>query len=46
VETANKLKCLQPKLVVMEAAGGFELPVAGVFAPALLGGNLAGGQLE
>ena len=32
VETANKLKCLQPKLVVMEAAGGFELPVAGVFA--------------
>jgi transposase len=32
VETANKLKRLQPKLVVMEAAGGFELPVAGVFA--------------
>ena len=32
VEIANKLKCLQPKLVVMEAAGGFELPVAGIFA--------------
>ena len=32
VEIADKLKCLQPKLVVMEAAGGFELPVAGVFA--------------
>jgi transposase len=32
VEIANKLKCLQPKLVVMEGAGGFELPVAGVFA--------------
>src|ERR1051326_7339050 len=28
VEIADKLKCLQPKLVVMEAAGGFELPVA------------------
>ena len=32
VETADKLKTLRPKLVVMEAAGGFELPVAGVFA--------------
>jgi transposase len=31
-ETANKLKSLQPKLVVMEAAGTFELPLAGVFA--------------
>ena len=31
-ETADKLKCLQPKLVVMEAAGSFELPVAGVLA--------------
>jgi transposase len=31
-ETATKLKSLQPRLVVMEAAGGFELPVAGVFA--------------
>ena len=31
-ETADKLKCLQPKLVVMEAAGAFELPVAGVLA--------------
>jgi transposase len=30
--TAKKLKHLQPKLVVMEAAGAFELPVAGVFA--------------
>jgi transposase len=31
-ETVNKLKCLQPRLVVMEAAGAFELPVAGVLA--------------
>lgn len=31
-ETADKLKCLQPKLVVMEAAGACELPVAGVLA--------------
>ncbi len=31
-ETATKLKSLQPRLVVMEAAGGCELPVAGVFA--------------
>jgi transposase len=30
--TAHKLKGMQPKLVVMEAAGAFELPVAGVFA--------------
>jgi transposase len=30
--TAKKLKGMQPKLVVMEAAGAFELPVAGVFA--------------
>jgi transposase len=30
--TAKRLKHLQPKLVVMEAAGAFELPVAGVFA--------------
>lgn len=30
--TATKLKHLQPKLVVMEASGSFELPVAGVFA--------------
>ena len=31
-ETADKLKDLQPKLVVMEATGAFELPVAGVLA--------------
>jgi len=31
-ETVNKLKCLQPKLVVMEAAGACELTVAGVLA--------------
>jgi transposase len=31
-ETVNKLKCLQPKLVVMEAAGACELPVAGLLA--------------
>lgn len=31
-ETADKLKGIQPKLVVMEAAGAFELPVAGVLA--------------
>jgi transposase len=30
--TATKLKCLQPKLVVMEGTGTYELPVAGVFA--------------
>jgi transposase len=30
--TAEKLKDRQPKLVVLEAAGTFELPVAGVFA--------------
>jgi transposase len=30
--TAEKLKCMQPRLVVMEAAGAFELPIAGVFA--------------
>lgn len=30
--TAEKLKYLQPKLVVLEGAGTFELPVAGVFA--------------
>ncbi|HLH30085.1 MAG TPA: hypothetical protein VKY31_02705 [Terriglobia bacterium] len=31
-ETANKLKSLRPKLIVMEAAGAFELPVAGMLA--------------
>ncbi|PYS36111.1 MAG: hypothetical protein DMG14_25440 [Acidobacteria bacterium] len=31
-ETATKLKCMEPKLVVMEGAGSFELPVAGVLA--------------
>ncbi len=31
-ETVNKLKGLQPKLVVMEAAGACELPVAGLLA--------------
>ena len=30
--TATKLKGLQPKLVVMEGTGTFELPVAGIFA--------------
>jgi transposase len=30
--TATKLKCMQPKLVVMEGSGTFELPVAGIFA--------------
>jgi transposase len=30
--TAKKLKGLEPKLVVMEGAGSFELPVAGAFA--------------
>jgi len=30
--TAKRLKRIQPKLVVMEAAGAFELPVAGVLA--------------
>ena len=30
--TAEKLKYLQPRSVVLEAAGTFELPVAGVFA--------------
>src|SRR4051812_9135820 len=30
--TATRLKYLQPKLVVLEAAGSFELPVAGMFA--------------
>jgi transposase len=31
-ETVNKLKYLQPKVVVMEAAGACELPVAGLLA--------------
>ena len=31
-ETAGRLKCLQPKLVVMEASGAYELPVAGILA--------------
>jgi len=31
-ETATKVKCLQPELVVMQATGTFELPVAGMFA--------------
>jgi transposase len=31
-ETVNKLKDIQPKLVVMEAAGACELPVAGLLA--------------
>lgn len=31
-ETGTKLKCLDPKLVVMEGSGTFELPVAGIFA--------------
>jgi transposase len=30
--TATKLKGMQPKLVVMEGTGTFELPVAGIFA--------------
>lgn len=30
--TATKLKGMQPKLVVMEGTGSFELPVAGTFA--------------
>src|SRR6476620_6363769 len=30
--TASKLKGLQPKLVVMEGSGTYELPVAGIFA--------------
>jgi transposase len=30
--TAEWLKCIRPRLVVMEATGTFELPVAGVFA--------------
>jgi transposase len=30
--TATKLKDMQPKLVVMEGTGTFELPVAGIFA--------------
>ena len=30
--TASKLKGMQPKLVVMEGSGTFELPVAGIFA--------------
>jgi transposase len=30
--TATRLKCIGPKLVVMEASGAFELPVAGTFA--------------
>jgi transposase len=30
--TATRLKCLQPKLVVMQATGTYELPVAGMFA--------------
>jgi transposase len=32
METADRLKRLQPQLVVMEAAGSFELPVAGILA--------------
>jgi transposase len=31
-ETAMTLKCIEPRLVVMEGTGNFELPVAGVFA--------------
>jgi len=31
-ETAEKLKFIEPELVVMEATGTYELPVAGVFA--------------
>jgi transposase len=31
-ETAMTLKCIEPKLVVMEGTGNFELPVAGVLA--------------
>jgi transposase len=31
-QTATKLSSFQPKLVVMEGAGTFELPVAGIFA--------------
>jgi transposase len=31
-ETAEKLRSLEPELVVMEAAGRFELPVAGALA--------------
>ena len=31
-ETVDKLKGLKPKLVVMEASGAFELPIAGVLA--------------
>jgi transposase len=31
-QTATKLTTIQPKLVVMEGAGTFELPVAGIFA--------------
>src|SRR5262245_401984 len=30
--TATRLKNMQPKLVVMEGTGTFELPVAGIFA--------------
>ncbi len=30
--TATKLKCIEPKLVVMEGTGTYELPVAGTFA--------------
>jgi transposase len=30
--TATRLKCMRPKLVVMEGAGTFELPVAGTLA--------------
>jgi transposase len=30
--TASKLKGMQPKLVVMEGTGTYELPVAGIFA--------------
>jgi transposase len=33
-ETATKLKCMRPKLVVMEGTGSFELPVAGALATA------------
>lgn len=31
-QTATKLRSIQPNLVVMEGAGTFELPVAGIFA--------------
>ena len=34
IETTEKLTEIQPQLVVMEAQGGLELPVAGALAPA------------